>query len=72
MGIDRWKQEHRNWRPSGVKLVVPDAQREEPSPTPAPSEKTSGPKPRVVKKPTGSSSNGVTSAIDKAVPKRSK
>lgn len=39
MGIDRWKQEHRNWRPSGgLKLVVPDDRRDngqEPLPSPA-------------------------------------
>jgi hypothetical protein len=35
MGIDRWKQEHRNWRPSGgLKLVVADDPQEPlPSPT---------------------------------------
>ncbi len=43
MGIDRWKQEHRNWRPSGLKLVTPDTDREEPSP---PSERA-----RIQKKP---------------------
>jgi hypothetical protein len=34
MGIDRWKQEHRNWRlSSGLKLVAPD-DRKEPLPSP--------------------------------------
>jgi hypothetical protein len=59
MGIDRWKQEHRNWRPNGVKVVVPEPQPDEPSavaPPLVPSEKTSDTKPRGAKKQATSSS----------------
>ncbi len=71
MGIDRWKQEHRNWRPSGVRL---ETQPDEPlsaAPSLVPSEKTPSAKPRVATKQAASSSSANRSD-DKAQPKRSK
>ncbi len=59
MGIDRWKQEHRNWRPNGVKFVAPDAQPDAPSsaaPSLVPSEKPPSATSRTAKKQTASSS----------------
>ncbi|WP_424630768.1 hypothetical protein [Bradyrhizobium sp. SYSU BS000235] len=67
MGIDRWKQEHRNWRPSGVKVVVPEMQPEEPPAALIASEKTSS-----AAKKANSSASRAASATDKAQPKRSK
>lgn len=73
MGIDRWKQEHRNWRPSGVRHVVPEAEPNETAVAPIePSEKALNAKPRAAKKQSSSSSSRAMNASDKAQPKRSK
>lgn len=75
MGIDRWKQEHRNWRPNGVRLVISDAQVDAPAPaaaSPAPGDKTSGAKPRAVKKPTASPSSDTKRSSEKIQAKRGK
>jgi hypothetical protein len=71
MGIDRWKQEHRNWRPGGVRLVVPEMQPDEPSEEIL-SEKTSIPKPRVAKKQAAPASDSADRPSDNVQPKRSK
>jgi hypothetical protein len=73
MGIDRWKQEHRNWRPSGVRLIVPETQLDESTaPSLVPNDKASSAKPRAAKKTASASSGRAASAADKATPKRSK
>ncbi len=72
MGIDRWKQEHRNWRPSGVTLVASDTEPNTPSPSAAPSEKTPAAKPRSAKQQAGPSSGSVDRSTDKLKSQRSK
>ena len=75
MGIDRWKQEHRNWRPNGVRFVVPDAQPDEPAsaaPSLVPSEKPPGANSRVAKKRATSSSGDAGRAADKVKSKQGK
>lgn len=75
MGIDRWRQEHRNWRPNGVKLVVPETQADEPSPAApslVPGGKTPSAKPGVAKKQAASSSANANPSSDKAQAKRGK
>lgn len=64
MGIDRWKQEHRNWRPSGLKLVTPDDDREEPSP---PSER-----PRIERKPPQPTDGPALDDADRNKPKKNR
>jgi hypothetical protein len=75
MGIDRWKQEHRNWRPNGVRFVASETPPDEPlsaTPSLVPSEKTLGAKPRVAKKQAASPSGSADRSSDKIQPKRSK
>ncbi|MEH2513988.1 hypothetical protein V1291_005342 [Nitrobacteraceae bacterium AZCC 1564] len=79
MGIDRWKQEHRNWRPSGARHVVRETEPDEPSPpalSVAPREKPPSAKPRAAKKQaassSGSSSGSGNRSSDDVQPKRSK
>ena len=64
MGIDRWKQEHRNWRPSGLKLVTPDDDREEPS---SPSERA-----RTQKKPPQPTDRPALDDADRNKPKKNR
>jgi hypothetical protein len=72
MGIDRWKQEHRNWRPSGVTLVASDTEPDKPPPSAVPNEKTPTAKPRAAKQQAGSSSGSVDRSTDKLKSQRSK
>lgn len=75
MGIDRWKQEHRNWRPNGVRFVASEPRADEPSaatPSLVSSEKPLGEKPRVAKRQAASSSSSTGRAADKVKSKQGK
>jgi hypothetical protein len=70
MGIDRWKQEHRNWRPGGTRLMPSEP--DEPLPTALSSEKTPSATRRAAKKQAGPSASNAASASKEAQPKQRK